>query len=334
MNTPPPARESLIRTTQWLTWIFISTATTVMAAEPLPYQASFEESGGFLLGSVASQRGWSVDQGAAVVAEGEGMGGSRALRLEPSDPTGQISLTVAAGERGTILYSDFLIRPAVANPEAGAFADAAGAITGFFRIGGGGELFLLNGDGQGGGEWLPTGVSFATDDAGQTPEWIRLSLRQDFLENVWDVFINGKIFRANLGLWNDLGAAPDTARFLFSGHTTVPLWLDDLTIDSASVAYGDADRDGLPDDWEVAHGLDSSLPNRDDDPDGDGLTNVEELVVSTSPSLADTDGDGMNDGDEVAVGGDPARKDRWPRLGFAEEVSAEALPHRVVLSVP
>lgn len=309
-------------------------STFVQAAEPLPYEANFESSGGFELGGLDGQRGWSVEEGSAVITEGEGREGSRALRLEPSDPVGSVGLTVATGERGNILYSDLYLRPGATNPEAGAVVGAEGSFTGFFRIEAGGELYIFNGNGQGGGDWLATGAKFATQEDGSVQEWIRLSLRQDFEQKVWDLFINGKIFRANLGFWKDAEVAPQEARFTLTGHTAVPLWVDDVKIDSNSVAYDDADRDGLPDDWEVAHRLDSSLPNRDDDLDGDGLTNVEELVVSTSPSLADTDGDGMNDGDEVSVGGDPARKDRWPRLGFAEDLSAEALPHRVVLSVP
>lgn len=35
------------------------------------------------------------------------------------------------------------------------------------------------------------------------------------------------------------------------------------------------------------------------DPDGDGLTNTEEIALGTNPNIADTDGDGLNDGDEV-----------------------------------
>ncbi|MDX8377006.1 MAG: Ig-like domain-containing protein, partial [Mariprofundales bacterium] len=41
------------------------------------------------------------------------------------------------------------------------------------------------------------------------------------------------------------------------------------------------------------------------DPDGDGLTNAQELAVGTNPLLADSDGDGFSDGVEVAFGSDP-----------------------------
>lgn len=70
----------------------------------------------------------------------------------------------------------------------------------------------------------------------------------------------------------------------------------------------DQDDDDLPDDWEVANGLDpadngSTNPSNGylGDHDNDGLANHRELTAGTRADLADTDGDGVSDYDEVTL---------------------------------
>ncbi|MDO5318541.1 MAG: hypothetical protein Q4G65_07955, partial [bacterium] len=68
-------------------------------------------------------------------------------------------------------------------------------------------------------------------------------------------------------------------------------------------AQPDTDGDGLPDGWELDHGLDPLSAEGDDGPDGDpdrdGLPNLAECLHGADPKDPDTDGDTLPDGEEV-----------------------------------
>jgi len=72
------------------------------------------------------------------------------------------------------------------------------------------------------------------------------------------------------------------------------------------VLSGDSDGDGIPDDVELAVGLNPNDPiDALEDEDGDGLTNRQELVdLGTDFADPDTDDDGIDDGEEVVAGED------------------------------
>jgi hypothetical protein len=64
----------------------------------------------------------------------------------------------------------------------------------------------------------------------------------------------------------------------------------------------DSDGDGMPDSYENAHPcLNANVADGNLDPDGDGMTSLQEYTYSTSldPCLADTDGDAFPDGWEA-----------------------------------
>lgn len=75
----------------------------------------------------------------------------------------------------------------------------------------------------------------------------------------------------------------------------------------------DADCDGMSDDYEDAHDLDKMNYNdAAQDPDRDGLLNIDEYRYGADPRSADTDGDGFSDGREVEAHTDPTDPDSYP----------------------
>lgn len=72
----------------------------------------------------------------------------------------------------------------------------------------------------------------------------------------------------------------------------------------------DSDSDGLPDDFELSNNLNPSDPSdAREDPDRDGLNNLDEFRQGTNLRNPDTDGDGLRDGEEIVRGTNPLLAD-------------------------
>ncbi len=143
-------------------------------------------------------------------------------------------------------------------------------------------------------------------------EWVRFTARIDPIGRTADVWLNGRLLITDAPRRADYPAPFLAPSFYIQASANGPVGLDAFQLSTVNPLFGDMDSDGLPDDWELANGLNISANDRGSDHDGDGLSNLEEFNLGTLPSDPDSDGDQIPDGWEVDHGFNPLfARDSW-----------------------
>jgi chitodextrinase len=270
----------------------------------LPYITDFEEGEGYILGSLHDQLGWSVATGSATVTAGDYSQGTQSLQLAPGASVALADQEIGLGATNpSPVFVDVFAKPvAGATPGAGNLYDLDNARIAFVHNGTVGRLAALDGDGNGAGTWrnLPSDV---TIDSQQTAGWLRLTARLDYTTKTWDLSLDGRLLAYDLKFRSN--TATHLSGLSFQGHPATASHVDDLYAGPDNPLFTDADRDGMEDVWETAHGLNSALNDRNGDLDSDGLSNIAEYALDTNPNNADTDGDGLPDSQELILGTNP-----------------------------
>lgn len=288
----------------------------------LPFETDFEADAGYAPGSFTSDSWWNFEEGLFSEINDFGLSGSQSLNFEGGQ---WLTLDTNGLAPSQVTWVDFFLKPVYAGLEdlPTEIPAQQSAITGFVKLNTEGEVYAVDGDGLGGGEWTPSGSTTALN-GNIAQDWIRLTYRLDYASKKWDLYVDGQMQLADLGFLDN--AAEKLTQFAARADADDPTSLDYFYAGEENPLFADSSGDGLPDDWLTAQGLSIYSSQRYGDGDLDGLNNLLEYQLSTRADLADTDGDGVHDGAEYAAGFSATAADSYvlESLPFSENFEAYA----------
>jgi len=234
----------------------------------------FESAGGYALGALHAQLGWSATDHARIVSAADAPEGERYLLLErdPSEEPlapAQAALAPTNAPTASAVWISLKMRWAQNGRRLPRSALGSAAV-----LLENGHVVAFDGILD---RWVASERIFPNAATGA---WSRLDIRLDYASKTYTVCIDG------IAAHRDIGFA-DTSRTAFS----------------EMIVRSDAPSNGV--DTAVDRFVVSTDEPAGLDFDGDGLDNAAEALHDTDPWLADTDGDGIPDGIEVAIGADP-----------------------------
>ncbi len=208
------------------------------------------------------QGGWSGD---GVISEDEAAEGNQSLKIAPGQ-----SISHPASFSDGVSFWDFYVLPDFGDSSETPL-NVAGAEIGFTRVEGVGRIMVSSGTSS---QTLPQTYSLLPN-SGSVESWIRITVRIDWKQRIWDLFVDGRPVAASVKLGNKSG-------FSWKAAGTDPSYLDAIDERRENPIFTDADLDGMPDAEEVAYGMNPFIDDREADIDGDGIKNVDEIFASLS----------------------------------------------------
>ena len=286
------------------------------------FRIGLEISEGYTAGLLQSDLFLNIDGPVLPQIGNYGFNASQGLRL---DPGSAISLEFTAAGPVPVGWIDYYIKPVFA---AGKdlpvnFALGQAALAGFVRLDALGGVYVLHGDRNGNGVWLPTAYQTPLRDNMAT-QWLRMTYRLDYANLTWDLFLDGQLSRFDLGFIDP--NVPPLSGFSLKGSPLGSTYLDQFEAGFHNPLYQDTDNDGMSDEYEQAQGLDVTRDDRSEDADHDGLSNIQELHLGLQAGDPDSDDDGRSDGAEYQRGANPLEADPYSLtvLPFEEDFETYA----------
>ena len=177
-------------------------------ATSIPFEANFE-SPDFTPGVLVSDPDWFFDSASVSVdiVDTDSMGpvsndsGSQSLTLSG---TSRFSLDTDDLLLSSVRWADFYVKPVFVDEAELSFSIGSlqSAVTAFVNDNGQGQVYVVDGDGLGSGEWVSAERPIVlSGDSSQA--WMRLAYRIDYASKRWDLYIDDKLVLANLGFLDD-----------------------------------------------------------------------------------------------------------------------------------
>jgi Bacterial Ig domain/Putative Ig domain len=248
----------------------------------LVYSTGFESGDLFSVGSIAGQNGWTVTQGDAEISTQDTNSGSQSLQLAPGGVAAIAGHSFPASQGETIMFCDFYAKPtAEATLSSSTTFTVEGAQFGFQLANGVATLEVYQGNGSGGGNLVATQFTAPLGAGSQLSSWIRLTARLDFTQQTWDLYANGKMVAASIPFTNN--SSTHLSAIQIQGDPTTASYVDDVYVGATNPLFADINNDGIDDAWETRNGLSLSTNDRNGDPSGGGVSNVQKYIQGTSP---------------------------------------------------
>lgn len=259
-------------------------------AVDLPYEDSFEFTDGYeAIGTLVPDADWFFDDTllSVEVINTDASFGAQSLFVVGA---GDLTLNISDSLTGSVRWVDFYVKPVFVDElnMTDTLISLGVAGTGFVKEGTVGYIFAADGDGLGSGEWFESSAPI-TLSGDTSQDWLRMTYRLDYASKVWDLYINGQLVSIDFGFVDN--GLSQLGSLLLSAHDTSATGIDGLYLGNLSPIYEDADNDGIPDSYETAHLLNSTVDDRALDLDGDTIPNIEEYALGRLASVVDDDVD-------------------------------------------
>ena len=137
------------------------------------------------------------------------------------------------------------------------------------------------------------GLSFSSEDGSigiesitKVDDWNRFTVRLDVEQKKFDLYINGVFAFRDEGFPEKV-SKENPLYLKLDSIEGVSLVLDKLYVGTENPLFDDSDNDGIDDRYELEHGMDITIDDRNGDLDGDGISNIDEFLYGTHPTFAD-----------------------------------------------